>query len=139
MLRRSLVRGVVLLALVITAAFAAPSAYATHDIGTAPAPANARVGADYYGYARFDPNYCAPGRLCAAVYRYEAPVWFRTPFGGWVQRNLRSDSVLYVYPWSYPYRNSTGWHWAYSYNDRIWIAIPTNQISVYRATGPVAL
>lgn len=96
----------------------------------APATAGA-VSANYTGYGRYNPNACQPGRMCAAVYRTDGMVWERRSNGSWTQRELETDSVLYVYGWTYPYINTTQWHWAWAYRDRTWYAIPSLNIERY--------
>jgi len=122
MVARSFFRTLVVLALMVAALAMPASSHAdghTADI----------FGRNESNYARFNANYCAPTMVCAAIFRPSAPAYYRTSTGQWATRHLAHDAVLYAYPFTYPYANDTGWHWAYSYADRRTFAIPTRQLT----------
>ena len=98
---------------------------------TAAAPVQPLVGADYHGYATFDAQACSLNLTgCTST---TAPAWTETKAGAWVLRGLADNATLYVCPWTAPRANKTGWHWAYSYADRLWFAVPSSQLRLYRA------
>ena len=65
----------------------------------------------HVGWTYLNLNYCAPGRLCAAIYRDSMAAW---SWNGrsWTQASLRQGWV-YVYPytgeWRWAWTQSTGW------------------------------
>ncbi len=122
MLRRHLWRWTTIAALAISAtvAFALPSTAAAADEArctTYPStrcslPAQpATAGLKHVGWAYLNLNYCAPGHMCAAIYRMNTPAWSWTG-SAWRQTSL-GQGWVYVYPytgeWRWAWTQQTGW------------------------------
>lgn len=77
----------------------------------------------YTGWARVDPNYCAPGQICIRIYRTEAAAWEWR--GYWQPRSVKTGAWVYVSPYA------AGWSWAWT-PDRGWLAMRSSNL-VYGA------
>ncbi|MCW2960456.1 MAG: hypothetical protein JWM90_843 [Thermoleophilia bacterium] len=60
------------------------------------------------GWAYLNLNYCAPGMVCAAMYRMSTPAWSWSG-RAWQQTSLNGNSWYYLYPYS------GEWRWACDY------------------------
>ena len=66
------------------------------------------------GWVYLNLNYCAPGAMCAYIYRESTTAWHWTGTK-WMQASLRGGWV-YVYPYT------GSWRWAWT-QDSGWVAI----------------
>jgi hypothetical protein len=82
--------------------------------GRAVIPSTPLASLGYTGWTRLNLNYCASGRICAALYRTTTLAWSWTGTQ-WVQASLRGGYV-YVAPYS------GQWRWAWT-QDTGWVAI----------------
>ena len=131
MLSRSLIRVVAVLSIAITAALGAPaSSQAIAYIPPTTVAPGIAVPANYAGYANFNANYCAPNMMCTRIFRSSLTAWMLTANGGWAVGTLAHNEVMYARGWFVPY-NNTGWHWAYSYRQQRWFAVPSTQLTIY--------
>lgn len=88
----------------------------------------------YTGWTRLNLNYCAPGTMCAAIYRVSTTAWRWNGITGWSQTSLPGNQLVYVAPYSAPFR----WAWTESTG---WVAVSGGRFeyqSAMRSTQPIA-
>jgi len=86
------------------------------------------------GWTRLNLNYCAPGRICALMYRVGTPAWRWDANTGWAQTSLRGNQWVYVAPYSGSFR----WAWT---QETGWLAVSGGRFEIQaalRTTQPIA-
>lgn len=130
---------IVILAVVVAAPRSADAAAAT-ALATSPTfrcdDCSRTIAAplSHTGWTRLNLNYCAPGRICALMYRVSTPAWRWNDRAGWAQTSLRGGQWVYVSPFSGDFR----WAWT---QETGWLAVSGGRFeiqSTMRTTQPIA-
>ncbi len=83
-----------------------------------PAPQKYPIQFYYMGWAKVDANYCAPGFVCAEMFRTSVVAWIWEG-SQWRQSSLPHGTRVYAWPFGW------GYHWAWTQQTG-WVAVETN-------------
>ena len=97
-------------------------------IAIAPATSTVQVSTNpaYKGWGKVNPNYCAPGRICAMIYFASAKAYWWSG-RAWVATNRPTGETVYVWPYG------SGWSWTWT-AETGWLAMRSSDLT-YTATG----